>query len=83
MRLSTPKRSARCAHESRYLRLEALEDRRLLSVSAWHNAAFPLDVNGSGKLSPTDAVAVVSDLLISGACGSARRRHAAILRRHQ
>lgn len=67
MGLSTPKRSARCAHESRYLRLEALEDRRLLSVSAWHNAAFPLDVNGSGKLSPTDAVAVISDLLISGA----------------
>lgn len=66
MRIST-KRSAPCANTSRFLWLEALEDRRLLSVSAWHNAAFPLDVNGSGKLSPTDAVAVVSDLLVSGA----------------
>jgi PhoPQ-activated pathogenicity-related protein len=46
--------------------LEPLEDRRLLSASAWHNAALPLDVNGSGKLSATDALGVVSDLLLSG-----------------
>ena len=44
-----------------------LEERRLLSASAWHNAAMPLDVNGSGRLSATDALAVVSDLLLSGA----------------
>lgn len=68
MRISTPKRSARCAHEWRSLRLETLEDRRLLSASPWHNAAMPLDVNGSGSVKPTatDALAVVSDLLISG-----------------
>jgi len=67
MRISTPKRFARGAHEPRFLRLEPLEDRRLLSASPWHNAAMPLDVNGSGKLTATDALAVVSDLLVSGA----------------
>ncbi len=67
MRISTQQRNARSANKSRSLRLEPLEDRRLLSGSPWHNAALPLDVNGSGKLSATDALAVVSDLLISGA----------------
>jgi PhoPQ-activated pathogenicity-related protein len=69
MRISTLQRSARRAMESRLLWLEPLEDRRLLSGSPWHNAAMPLDVNGSGnsKPTPTDALAVVSDLLVSGA----------------
>lgn len=67
MRPSTSQRSARRGNESRTLCLESLEDRRLLSASPWHNAALPLDVNGSGKLSATDALAVVSDLLQNGA----------------
>ena len=66
MRISTPQRYARNSNSPRSLRLEPLEDRRLLSASAWHNAVMPLDVNGSGRLSPTDALAVVSDLLLSG-----------------
>ena len=66
MRISTPQWNARNSNSPRSLRLESLEDRRLLSASAWHNAVMPLDVNGSGRLSATDALAVVSDLLLSG-----------------
>ncbi len=67
MTISTPRRHARSASESRTLRLEPLEDRRLLTALPWHNATIPTDVNGSGKLTPTDAVAVISDLLVNGA----------------
>ncbi len=55
----------------RALRLEPLEDRALLDAGAvvnpWHNQALPLDVNGDGMISPSDALAVVTELTTVGA----------------
>src|SRR3954449_6353422 len=47
--------------------LEPLESRRLLSTTPWHNDAIPYDTNGSGNVSATDALGVISELLRTGA----------------
>ncbi|MCA9218104.1 MAG: cadherin-like domain-containing protein, partial [Planctomycetales bacterium] len=46
---------------------EQLEERRLLSVSPWHNTENPVDVNRDGVLSPFDALAGINELNFGGA----------------
>lgn len=49
----------------RRIRLESLECRRALT--GWHNADLPLDVNGSGLVTATDALIVINELNSVGA----------------
>jgi PhoPQ-activated pathogenicity-related protein len=55
------------APRSRRLHFEPLESRRMLTTAPWHNYAIPLDTNGSGTITATDALAVISELLRTGA----------------
>ncbi len=51
----------------RKLRVEGLEDRNLLSASAWQNPNNPFDVNNDGSVTPADAKIVLDDLVSAGA----------------
>ncbi len=66
MRVSPSRSAGRRPCVARILRLEPLEDRRLLAVAPWHNAARPLDVNGNGALTAIDAAGAISGLLQLG-----------------
>ena len=53
----------------RSLRLEPLEDRRLLAASdelPWHNALYRLDVTGDAVITTGDALAIVNRILSQG-----------------
>lgn len=47
--------------------LERLEGRELLSGSPWQNPYNPRDVNNDLRVSPSDALVIVNDLLANGA----------------
>jgi uncharacterized protein GlcG (DUF336 family) len=50
----------------RHLRIEALEQRRLFTVSPLHNTIYPEDVDADSHLSPIDALIVINSLNASG-----------------
>lgn len=56
-------------HQHRkFMQLERLEHRVLLAADAnpWHNAANPVDVDGSGDVSALDVLLVINELNIGG-----------------
>lgn len=67
MKVTTRSTFRPAAVAARRLGIEALEDRRLLDASApWHNDALPLDINQSGAVTASDALGVISQLLVRG-----------------
>src|SRR5580692_7869081 len=48
------------------LALEALESRELLTASPWQNPVNPLDVYGTGTVTPADALAIIDALNNNG-----------------
>jgi len=68
-------RYRRAKQRSRALRLESLEDRRLLAVG-WRNPVHSLDVSADGLLSPVDVLQVVNELNAVGSHALAATRPA-------
>ncbi|MFN7731047.1 MAG: dockerin type I domain-containing protein [Pirellula sp.] len=62
---------ARLARRRRRLVLEGLETRALLASDCFHNFMMPEDTDGSGELSPLDALVVINQLNAAAANNNA------------